>query len=369
MFLPKAKPGLVGFRSGQSGFSLFELLVALTILVLVLVPIAYFYGRMLASVEQTSIRRRAVELAMERIKELESYGPNLRANNNPKDESGYVKGDVISPPVNVVAFWGVTGPLDLANNNYLYDNTGPFYRSYQYFYPLPVAYNPYDPRTWGWDNTPAIDHFDPASSEYEYEPIGFMQGLSRSTDIATNDPRYNPSVESNTSGNRGFISRLSGSMLIQKHGADSREELYYMYGRRTVIMEVKNSVKDDDGDGLPPSSPFDGGATVYNPYPSILGPANKFEILAGRRDSMNPFVFNRMLDCDGLFAEGVFGWVTVIWLSADASERYIEFKDLNYVQIPFYFVKEGGFVKYLRPGQARPMNIGGFGAGQKYNIS
>ena len=76
-----------------------------------------------------------------------------------------------------------------------------------------------------------------------------------------------------------------------------------------------------------------------------------------------------MLDCEGLFAEGVFGWVTVFWLSPDAPERYVEFKDLNYVQIPFYFVKEGGFAKYLRPGQARPTNIGGFGAGQQYNIS
>ena len=56
--------------SSRQGFSLIELLVALTILAIALIPVAYFYSKSLQSVEQASIRTRALMLANERLAEM-----------------------------------------------------------------------------------------------------------------------------------------------------------------------------------------------------------------------------------------------------------------------------------------------------------
>ncbi|MCD6119082.1 prepilin-type N-terminal cleavage/methylation domain-containing protein [bacterium] len=301
-----------GFKK-SGGFSLLELLVALTILVIALLPIAYFYGRMLANVEQASIRTRAVGLANERIAELEQMPVEmLRANNSPQ------KGDIINPSLNITgAVWGETAPLDMEADNFYFD-PGPPYRTYQYYYALPVEFNPYNPFTQGWNNTPGVDHYDPDLPEFEYEPIGFMARLARSTDIAETDPRLNPAVGTAQAGSGGYIHRTSGIMHFQRTGSESREELYDIYGRRTVIMEVVPEPADDDGDSLLPDDPLDGGATTYDPYPLLRGPANKFQVRSK----------------DGAY--GFQGWVTVFWLPADAPERYVPLEGLSYIQVPFF---------------------------------
>lgn len=293
-----------------------ELLVAITILVIAILPLAYFYGKMLANVEQASIRTRAIGLANERIAELQRLPPGMmRANNTPN------KANIIAPPGNIAgggSYWGLSGPLDMTAANHYYD-PGPPFRSYQYFYPLPLFFNPYDPRTHGWNNTPGIDHYNPGNPEYEYEPVGFMGRLSGSHDISITDPRRNPAIDSPIVGSGGFRQDLAGPIFVPRTGSQEREELYHIYGRRTVIMEVIPEPMDDDDDGLLPDDPFDGGVTVYNPYPPAKGPANKFEARSK----------------DGSF--GFQGWVTVFWIPTQAPERYIQLEELNYVQVPFFF--------------------------------
>ena len=48
--------------AGRQGFSLLELMVALTILAIALIPVAYFYSKSLQMVEEASIRTRALML-------------------------------------------------------------------------------------------------------------------------------------------------------------------------------------------------------------------------------------------------------------------------------------------------------------------
>jgi prepilin-type N-terminal cleavage/methylation domain-containing protein len=304
-------------KGKSGGFSLLELLVALTILVIALIPIAYFYGRMLANVEAASIRTRAVELANERIAELKNMSPDiLRANDTP------LKGDIINPAANIRgAVWGATAPLDMTAGNYYFE-AGPPYRSYQYFYALPVEFNPYNPETQGYDNTDGIDHYSPDSTEFEYEPIGFLSRSIPTTDAATNDPRHNPAIDAAAGGSGGFIQRASGIMHIQRSGSVTRQELYEIYGRRTVVMEVVPEPMDDDSDAYLPDDPMDGGATQYYPYPANKGPANKFQIRSK----------------DG--STGYQGWVTVFWLNPDAPSGYVSLEDLGYIQVPFFIPKD-----------------------------
>ncbi|MEP0813798.1 MAG: hypothetical protein HRF49_03920 [bacterium] len=277
-----------------------ELLVALTILVIAILPIAFFYGKMLRGIEEASIRTRALELAQERIAELKQVPPDqIRANNTPS------KGDIIA------------GGLDLTMANYYYD-PGPPFRSFQYYYPLPVLFNPYDPKTQGWDNSPTANHYDPASTVYEYEPIGFLSRIPATSDAATSDPRRNPIVDNPDRAPGGFVARGGGPVEIPRVGSEQREEKFEIYGRRTVILEVVPYPPDDDTDALLPDDPLDGGATIYDPYPATRGPANKYQARSK----------------DGGY--GYKGWVTVFWLPNNAPETYLQLKDLNYVQIPFY---------------------------------
>lgn len=305
-----------GVIKNSRGFSLMELLVAITILVIAILPLAYFYSKMLANVEQASIRTRAIGLANERIAELRRIPPGMmRANNTPN------KANIVAPPSNIAgagSYWGFSGPLDMVNNNFYYD-PGPPFRSMQYFYSLPAFFNPYDPRTQGYNNSPGINHYDTSTPEYEYEPVGFTSNLTGSSSVLQTDARRNPAIDSPLVGTGGFRQDIAGPIFVPRTGSQSREELYQIYGRRTVIMEVVPEPMDDDNDGLLPDDPFDGGVTVYNPYPPQKGPANKFEARSK----------------DGSF--GFQGWVTVFWLPANAPERYLQLEELNYVQVPFFF--------------------------------
>lgn len=289
-----------------------ELLVALTILIIAIIPIALFFGKMLRNIEQASIRTRAIMLAEERVAEILNYPYTmLRSNNSPN------KADIINPPANITALWGVGTPIDLTDGNYYFE-PGPPYRTYQYFFTLPTEFNPYDPRTQGWNNSLGINHYDPAGLEFEYEPIGFMARLSVSADVATTDPRRSLVIDAPDLGLGGFVPRSGGVVETPRTGSAEREELYHLYGRRTVLLEVLPEPRDDDDDQFPSDSEFDGGATIYDPYPVLRGPANKF--------------LKRSTSGD----HGFWGWVTVFWLPANAPQNYIPLEELRYVQIPFF---------------------------------
>src|SRR5215213_7128300 len=73
-------------RLTRAGFSLIELLVALTILAIALIPVAYFYSKSLQSVEEASIRTRALMLCNERLAEIRSMPyDQIRTNITPSN--------------------------------------------------------------------------------------------------------------------------------------------------------------------------------------------------------------------------------------------------------------------------------------------
>lgn len=289
---------------GRAGFSLLELLVAISILAIALVPIAYFYSRTLQAVQVASIRSRALALAQERLDEMRAMPyEELRTNNEP-----------------------AAADIELNNLDQTADNVYDFTR-FMYFYPLPLGFNPYQPQTQGYDNSPGITRVngdnvgDPTgtgqsiaphlnldgyggSPEYEYEPIGFYMSLLRGGDYRTTDPRTYPVVE-----------RPASSSDMFRRGTQEREDLYAIYGRRTIILDVVPDPADDDTDAFPVNSPYDGGANVLDPYPALKGPFNKFQVRSkyGMR--------------------GKLVTVQVFWLPGKAPERYLEPDELNMVEL------------------------------------
>lgn len=274
----------------KGGFSLLELLVAVAILALTLVPVAYFYNRALQAIESASIRSRALALAQERMNELLSLPyEELRANNKP-------------------------GPADIEINNLdptatnIYDHN-----NFMYHYPLPLGFNPYVPQTQGYDNSYGIvrrnanGYGDPTTSGipanphvnirslggspfYEYEPIGFYLSLP------PNDPRRHEA-------------------LVQGLTEERLESLYSIFGRRTIILDVLPDPIDDDNDPYPVDSPLDGGANVLNPYPPQKGPLDKFVVRSkyGMRGKLIT--------------------VQVFWLPRRAPQGYLRPDELNMVQL------------------------------------
>jgi len=288
----------------HAGFSLLELLVAISILAIALVPIAFFYSRTLQSIQVASIRSRALTLAQERLDELRAMPyESLRANNQPS-----------------------AADLELNNLDQTVDNVYDHTR-FMYFYPLPLGFNPYQPQTQGYDNSPGISRVngnnlgDPTgtgqriaphlnldgqggSPEYEYEPIGFYASLARTGDYHTTDPRAYPIAEQAASSSDTF-----------RRGTQERQDLYAIYGRRTIILDVVRDPVDDDADMYPVDSPYDGGANVLDPYPALKGPFNKFQVRSKY----------------GM--KGKLVTVQVFWLPGNAPERYLEPDELNMVEL------------------------------------
>ncbi len=289
----------------NKGFSLLELMVAVAILALVMVPIAYFYTRSLRAVEEASIRNRALELAQARINEIKGMPyDQLRANNTPSAED--IRINTLDPTA-----------VNVYNQN-----------NFMYFYPLPLGFNPYQPGTQGYDNSPNIRRRnnnslgdttgsatkpvapfvnitgDPA---YEYEPIGFYAALSRTNDMRTTDPRTNSMAEVPAVG-------VPGGDMFRK-GTEYRRDLFSIYGRRTIIMDVMPEPADTDGDIYPPDSPLDGGASALDPYPPAKGPDNKFQISSKY----------------GM--KGKLVVVQVYWLPKKAPEQMLNKDELNMVEL------------------------------------
>ena len=334
-------------RYGQRGFSLLELLVALTILAIALVPVAYFYTKSLQMVEESSIRTRALNLAQERITEIEQMPYEMLRTN-------------ITPSQAQLALYGVRGaintPVSLdvsADDWYGYDfefrardidrsaiypaekpdyaNNGRPAWNGMFLYPLPLDFNPYDPETQGYNNAPVANRFDPNNGtgdlhlnffdlnyvDYEYEPIGFytihVESNNRTllssdrADINMADRRTLTSVEPALNVGAGYDPFRMGS--------EAQVDTYSIYGRRTIILDVVPSPVDSDGDAYAPDSDFDGGAGLGNPYPVRKGPDNKFQVVS-RHGTRGKLVI-----------------VQVFWLPRDAGQEYIPAEDLNKIEL------------------------------------
>ncbi len=286
----------------REGFSLLELLVAVSILALTMVPIAYFYNRAIQAIENASIRGRALALAQERMNEILAMPyEKIYANNEPGPSDIELNG------------------LDPSTDN-VYDSN-----EFMFHYPLPLGFNPYRPQTLGVDNRDVVTQDpnsyvngnnlgDPAGANgpiaphinirryggspyYEYEPIGFYTRLRKSGSISFPDPsrdiRANPVYER----------------------TEQTQDLFSIYGRRTIILNVVPDPPDDDNDGYPVDSPLDGNATVLDPYPPLKGPANKF-MVRSRHGARGKLVI-----------------VQVFWLPRKAPKDILTPDELNIVQL------------------------------------
>jgi prepilin-type N-terminal cleavage/methylation domain-containing protein len=322
-------------RCTRAGFSLLELMIALSILAIALIPVAYFYSKSLQMVEEAGIRTRALELAQERITELEQM---------PYDQL-YTN---VTPSKSQLHMYGSTGAIDTANGDWFgYDfeaQNGTW--AAMFHYPLPLDYNPYDPKTQGYNNTEGINHYlpnnplggeatthinfnngAPNTLDYEYEPIGFytqrvflrnqaVAGANRA-DINQADRRTLGSVEPPIDANG--VDRF-------RTGYEGQVDNYAIYGRRTVILDVIPRPRDTDGnpnplsfetgtDGFLPDDDRDGGATVFDPYPLHKGPDNKFQMSSDHG------------------TRGKLVVVEVFWLPRKAPNGYIPAQDLNKIEL------------------------------------
>jgi hypothetical protein len=196
---------------------------------------------------------------------------------------------------------------------------------FMYYYPLPLGFNPYDPGTHGYDNTPGVRRRNvngfgdttasvgppvapfvniDGDAAYEYEPVGFYAALRRTDDMRTTDPRtYSISEEPIGVGDEF------------RSGTESRRDLYSIYGRRTIILDVQPDPADDDADIYPVDSPLDGGASALDPYPPLKGPWNKYQVRSKY----------------GM--KGKLVTVAVFWLPNRAPERYLRPDELNKVEL------------------------------------
>jgi prepilin-type N-terminal cleavage/methylation domain-containing protein len=316
----------------RAGFSLLELMIALSILAIALIPVAYFYSKSLQMVEEAGIRTRALELAQERITELQQM---------PYDQL-YTN---VTPSKQQLALYTETGSIDTANADWFgYDfeaNNGTW--AAMFHYPLPLDYNPWDPKTQGYNNTDGVNHYLPSnplagdgstlvnfndgtpnSLDYEYEPIGFYnQRVFLRNKDATNLSDINE-ADRRTLG--PIEPALNPGSDTFRTGYDTQVDNYSIYGRRTVILDVLPRPRDTDGAATPPSyetgndgylpdDDRDGGATVFDPYPLHKGPDNKFQVPSngGTRGKMVI--------------------VEVFWLPRRAPSAYIPASDLNKIEL------------------------------------
>jgi prepilin-type N-terminal cleavage/methylation domain-containing protein len=329
--------GAIGARRvnrRQAGFSLLELLIALTILAIALVPVAYFYSKSLQMIEEAGIRNRGLMLCQERITELQQIPyDQLQANATPSKQQLmlYGKGGVID--TNAADWFG-----------YDFETRGGTWAA-MFHYPLPLNYNPYDLKTQGYDNREGVNRYTPNtqlagegsthinfndgtpnSLLYEYEPIGFytqrvflrnqaVNGSARAN-INLADRRTLPQVEP----------PIGGTLDRFRTGYDGQVENYSIFGRRTIILDVLAKPRDTDAaasplsletgnDGYLPNDDRDGGATVFNPYPLTKGPDNKFQVLSEHG------------------TRGKLIIVQVLWLPRKAPDAYIPLQDMNKIEL------------------------------------
>lgn len=275
----------------RAGFSLVELLIALTILAIALLPVAYFYSKTVAAIGDQMKRSRALQLAEERMAEIKALPyDSLRTNNTPGEAylqvwvaAGNNQTDLPFDPVYSTAnpYLAYAPPYPSGAHTY----------APVFYYSLPPLFDPYNPNMWGYN----VDRPDP-----EYESIGFYSSLARTADGRTSDPRRLSAIDA------------VDATGLNRNGTPDRESAYGIYGRRTIIMDVLPSPVDDaDGDTFLPDDPRDGGATALNPYPIGKGPANKFEARSkyGNR--------------------GKLVTVIVFWLKNNSQTGIVKFSDLN----------------------------------------
>lgn len=330
----------------RAGFSLIELMIALTILAIALIPVAYFYTKSLQMVEEAGVRNRALMLAQERISELQQMPyDQLFANVTPSPEQ--------------LLLYSKTGVMDTTAADWFgYDFQASGESAAMFRYALPLNFNPYDPRTQGYDNTEGLQFryqpFLPApfggvsgskhvnfhngvqaytggvantgsSAFYEYEPIGFysqhvyqrnanMGGFGQNINLS--DRRTIGPIEPPVAGGADRF----------RTGYDSQVDNYAVFGRRTIILDVlplplDNPQIESDGDSFAPHDERDGGATIFDPYPIGKGPNNKF-----KHDS---YPIRRT-------PQGRYGKVVVFWLPRKAASGYIPYNELNKIELPFF---------------------------------
>jgi prepilin-type N-terminal cleavage/methylation domain-containing protein len=332
-------------NQARRGFSLIELLIALTILAIALIPVAYFYSKSLQSVEEASIRTRAMQLAHERIAEVRQMPyDQIRTNITPSNAQKLALID--------------QGAMDPTTENwtgYDFASAGRTSRrgnehAGMFFYPLPLDFNPYQPATQGYDATINANHFRPNNPlgagaadghlnindgsgnfvNYEYEPIGFYQfrisnrnnSLSNQerSDIAMQDRRTISSVEP-------AIARDAGGRVQDTFRSGTEEEVakYAIFGRRTIILDAVPTIAgiaDNDGDNFAADDDRDGNANALDPYPIGKGPDNKFQVVS--RYGLGKLVI-----------------VQVFWLPRNPPSGYIQPKDLNIIEMKTFVTPDG----------------------------
>ncbi len=322
-------------RQARGGFSLLELLVALTILAIALIPVAYFYSKSLQSVEEAGIRTRALTLAQERLAELRQMPyDQIRSNITMSGEQRAIYSSTGDIDLTMEDWTGndfeTAGRVSLRGN----ESAGMF------FFPLPLDFNPYQPQTQGYNNGTGVNHYAPFNPlgtvadghvnfndgsgnnlDYEYEPIGFytQKVLNRNRSLAVAD------LADISMADRRTIPALEPALDIDgtgtavdnfRFGTQEEADKYAIYGRRTIIMDTVPSytIFDGDGDQYAPDDDRDGGATALNPYPIGKGPDNKFQKISR-------------------YGQGKEVTVIVFWLPRDAADGYVDGDDLNKIEL------------------------------------
>jgi prepilin-type N-terminal cleavage/methylation domain-containing protein len=325
----------------RAGFSLIELLVALTILAIALIPVAYFYSKSLQSVEQASIRTRALMLANERLAEMRQMPyDQIRTNIAPSNAQKLALTDAGVMDLEADDWTG----SDFANGG-RNGPRGPAHAG-MFFYPLPLDFNPYQPATQGYNNSQGAGHSvpnnplggadghvnlfnGPASADYEYEPIGFYLRIAQRNNSLTNAEKSDISMQDRRtlSGIEPSIARDAAGRIQDsfRSGVEEEVDKYAIFGRRTIILDavpVLNGISDNDGDTYAPDDDRDGGASAVDPYPVNKGPDNKFQVVS--RYGLGKLVI-----------------VQVYWLPRNPAANFIQSKDLNVIELKTFITPDG----------------------------